>query len=148
MAGAISRKGGPTIQQESNRWIAKHGPVSHARPAYTSAGNLPCKYVIHAVGPIWGQGDEDQRLAEAVRGSLQLASELNLTSLAMPAISTGIFGFPLDRAAGIIFTTITEYLHRQTDSSLRLVRLVLFDQATLDAFLATFDAQQASGISS
>ncbi len=140
VAGAISRKGGSTIQQESNRWVAEHGPVSHARPAYTGAGNLPCKYVIHAVGPVWGQGDEDRRLAAAVRGSLEVATELKLTSLSMPAISTGIFGFPRERAAAIILATLAEYFSQEPTGSLGLVRLVLFDQDTLQAFLSTYDA--------
>src|SRR5512146_11618 len=66
VAGAIVRRGGPSIQAESDAWVHKHGPVTHAEPAYTGAGRLPCRYVIHAVGPIWGAGDEDGKLADAV----------------------------------------------------------------------------------
>ena len=69
VAGAIVRKGGYQIQEESNAWVRKYGPVSHAKPAYTSAGKLPCHYIIHAVGPVWGEGDEDAKLAAAVSGS-------------------------------------------------------------------------------
>ena len=109
VAWAIVRRGGDVIQQESDKWIKQHGPVSHTHPAWTSGGALPAKYIIHAVGPVWGDGDEDNKLADAVTGSLRVADELKLSSIAMPAISTGIFGFPKDRAAGIIFTTIEKY---------------------------------------
>lgn len=134
VAGAIVRKGGYVIQEESNTWVRKYGPVSHAQPAYTSAGKLPCRYVIHAVGPVWGEGDEDAKLAAAVSGSLAVASRLGLNSIALPAISTGIFGFPKDRAARIILATILETLRNNPESSLNQVRLTLFDQETLEAF--------------
>src|SRR5574340_23751 len=94
LAGALVRHGGDVIQQESNAWVRAHGPVSHTRPAWTSAGRLPARYILHAVGPVWGEGDEDSKLSAAVQGSLSLADELGLVSLALPAISTGIFGFP------------------------------------------------------
>ena len=80
VAGAILRRGGPAIQRESDAWVQRHGPVSHAAPAWTSGGNLACRIVIHAVGPVWGDGDEDAKLAEAVTGSLRLADELGLAS--------------------------------------------------------------------
>jgi O-acetyl-ADP-ribose deacetylase len=136
VAWAISRRGGEAIQHESNEWVRKHGPVSHAEPAYTSGGKLPCKYVIHAVGPVWGEGDEDNKLAAAVSGSLRRADELKLETIAFPAISTGIFGFPKARAAGIIFATIEKYFAENTKSSIQLVRLTLFDEPTIEAFLS------------
>ena len=135
VAWAIVRKGGNIIQQESDKWIKQYGPVSHAHPAWTSGGALPAKYVIHAVGPVWGDGDEDRKLADAVTGSLQVADELKLSSIAMPAISTGIFGFPKDRAASIIFLAIENYFLELKDSSVQVVRLVLFDDATITPFL-------------
>jgi O-acetyl-ADP-ribose deacetylase (regulator of RNase III) len=137
VAGVISRKGGSTIQQESDRWVQEHGPVSHAEPAYTSGGNLPCQYVIHAVGPVWGSGEEDMKLAAAVKGTLETANSLGLRTISLPAISTGIFGFPKARAARLIFETIDTYLGQEHQSSIELVRLVLFDQATADIFLMT-----------
>src|SRR5512143_4256941 len=109
VAWAISKKGGSTIQKESDAWIRHHGAVSHARPAWTSGGQLPAKYVIHAVGPVWGDGDEDNKLESAVTGSLRVAEELKCSSIALPAISTGIFGFPKERAAEIIFSTLETY---------------------------------------
>ncbi len=140
VAGAILRRGGATIQQESDAWVRKHGRVSHAHPAWTSGGKLPAKYVIHAVGPVWGEGDEDGKLADAIRGSLQTADQLGLSSISLPAISTGIFGFPKERAAPIILSTIEDYfLHHE--SGLKVIRLVLFDKATLQAFLAAWNAR-------
>jgi len=138
VAGAILRRGGGQIQVESDAWVRQHGPVPHASPACTSAGRLPCRYVIHAVGPVWGEGDEDAKLAAAVDGALQLAGRLSLASLAPPAISTGIFGFPKERAAGVIFSTIQEYFQQNPAPGLHLVRLAIIDRPTLDAFLAAW----------
>lgn len=134
VAWAISKKGGSKIQQESNDWIRLHGRVSHANPAWTSGGLLPARYVIHAVGPVWGDGDEDNKLKSAVTGALRVADELYLTSIAMPAISTGIFGFPKDRAAGIIFSAIETYFVDNSLSALKTIKLVLFEPA-VDIFI-------------
>ncbi len=135
VAGAIVRKGGAQIQNESNAWVRQYGPVAHDSPAYTTAGNLPCRYVIHAVGPVWGEGDEDTKLSAAVHGSLGLADQLSLASLALPAISTGIFGFPGQRAAGVILSAIRNYFALNPDSSVRLVRVVLIDQPLVALFV-------------
>src|SRR5512145_2386322 len=80
VARTISNQGGPAIQKESDAWVREHGRVSHEHPAWTSGGRLPAKYVIHAVGPIWGDGDEDQKLSNAVIGSLQVADELKCSA--------------------------------------------------------------------
>lgn len=138
VAGAIVRHGGQIIQQESDEWIRAHGPVSHSHPAWTSGGCLPAKHVIHAVGPVWGDGDEDEKLSAAVRGSLEVADKLNLTSISFPAISTGIFGFPKERAAGIMFKAIEKYFS-QHESEIELVRLVLFDDVTIRAFIKSWE---------
>ncbi|MBI4762199.1 MAG: macro domain-containing protein [Chloroflexota bacterium] len=141
VAWAISEKGGATIQKESDAWIREHGPVPHSHPAWTSGGRLPAKYVIHAVGPVWGDGDEDRKLAEAVSGSLRVADELHCTSIALPAISTGIFGFPKERAARVILAAIETYFEGNP-SALKTVRLVLFDRETADVFLRAVQASQ------
>ena len=125
VAWAISKKGGLTIQKESTLWVLKYGRVSHERPAWTSGGRLPAKYVIHAVGPVWGDGDEDKKLESAVAGSLRLADELKCSSIALPAISTGIFGFPKDRAARLIFSAIESFFTGHPSSGLKTIRLVL-----------------------
>ena len=132
VAGAIVRRGGPGIQQESEAWVRAHGLVSHATPAWTSGGSLPCRIVIHAVGPIWGDGDEEAKLAAAISGALRLADELGLASIAFPAISTGIFGFPKERAARVIFAAIREYSGKP--SGLHLIRVVLSEPETIMAF--------------
>jgi len=140
VAAAIARKGGPLVQAESDAWVLRHGPVSHTEPAFTSGGRLPCKVVIHAVGPIWGEGDEDNKLRLAVQGSLKRAEELGLTSIALPAISTGIYGFPKERAAGVMIRSIQDYLVENPVSSLAQIRLTLYDRLTLAAFLQQWKA--------
>jgi O-acetyl-ADP-ribose deacetylase len=139
VAGAIVRRGGPAIEQESNAWIKQHGLVSHESPAWTSGGRMPARYVIHAVGPVWGDGDEDAKLAAAVTGSLRVVDELKLTSIALPAISTGIFGFPKERAADVILKSIEKYFQEKPGSGIKLVRLVLYDQATIISFSKAWD---------
>ncbi len=142
VAGAIVRHGGRIIQQESDAWVREHGTVSHSHPAWTSGGLLPAKYVIHAVGPVWGDtqsasagSKEDKKLSDAAHGSLQVANELKCSSISMPAISTGIFGFPKERAAGVILSAIEKYFSHH-ESEIKLVRLVLFDESTIRAFMS------------
>lgn len=137
VARMISKQGGSTIQKESNAWVLQHGRVSHTSPAWTSGGRLPARYVIHAVGPVWGEGDEDAKLDAAVTGSLRVADELKCASVALPAISTGIYGFPKERAAAIILTAIQSYFATHT-SQLKTVKLVLYDQPTVDVFLKSW----------
>jgi O-acetyl-ADP-ribose deacetylase (regulator of RNase III) len=140
VAGAILRRGGPVIQQESSRWVRQHGVVPHDHPAYTSAGRLPCRYVIHAVGPVWGSGEEDEKLAAAVKGSLDLADQLSLNSIAIPAISTGIYGFPKEQAASVIINSIRDHFKKETVTNLTLVRIVIIDQPTMTAFKEIWDS--------
>ncbi len=135
VAGAITHKGGYEIQRQSDEWVRLHGPVKHDQPAYTGPGHLPCRYVIHAVGPVWGEGDEEAKLAGAVEGSLRLAEQLGLSSIAFPAISTGIFGFPKLLAAQIFMKVIREHFAEKPESGLSLVRLTLYDNPTLESFL-------------
>jgi O-acetyl-ADP-ribose deacetylase len=117
VAGAIRRKGGPSIQEECNRIGGT--PVGTA--VMTAGGHLKAKRVIHAVGPRMGEGDEDKKLASAVRAALALADRRGLKSIAIPAISTGNYGFPLDRAARIMLTEI----HRFLQGGTKLERVVV-----------------------
>ena len=110
VAGAIRQKGGASIQEECNR--IGHTPVGTA--VMTGAGNLKAKRVIHTVGPRIGEGDEDKKLASAVRAALALADRRGLKSIALPAISTGVFGFPMERAARIMLTEIHRFLQGGT----------------------------------
>ncbi len=138
IAGAIVHRGGYAIQEESNAWVREHGEVSHAQPAITGAGGLPCKAVIHAVGPVWGSGGEDGKLRSAVTGALDLAGARGFAAIAIPAISTGIFGFPKARAARIIFAAIADYFAAHADSSLHEIRVTILDDPTLDVFREEF----------
>src|SRR6188472_974999 len=102
VAAAIVRKGGAVIQDESDVIITAGGLVPVGSAVITTAGRLPCKAIIHTVGPSMGEGNEDYKLRKAVRSSLLLASERGFRSISMPAISSGIFGFPKDRCAKIL----------------------------------------------
>ena len=138
LAAAISRRGGPSIQLESDAWIQRHGLARHDRPAVTGAGQLPCRYVIHAVGPVWGEGDEDRKLGVAVHAALESAATLQLASLGLPAISTGIFGFPKARAAPIILQAIVDFFASHPATSLQRVEVVLLDMPTIEVFQESF----------
>jgi len=134
VAGAIVRKGGQIIQEESDRI----GFVPVGSAALTTAGRLPAKFVIHAVGPGMGDGDEDNKLKSAVLSSLQIASEKGFRSISLPAISSGIFGFPKDRCAMILVNQAAEYLKNSPDSSLELVEFCVFDALTAEYFEKEF----------
>lgn len=136
VAGAISRKGGPAIQQESNQWIKKYGLVKTGTAAITTAGDLKARYVIHAVGPVMGSGNEDEKLHNATLNTLKLADKNNIQSIAFPAISTGIFGFPVKRCAEIMLETARKYMQRET--KIQKIIFCLFDQKTLEIFKNTF----------
>jgi len=135
VAGAIVRKGGRIIQEESNK--IGHTPVGTA--VITGAGKLPAKFVIHAVGPRMGEGDEGNKLKSAVLNSLKLASEKGLKSISMPAISSGIFGFPKDRCAEILVKEALNYLKENPESSLELIEFCVYDDLTMGYFKKEFD---------
>lgn len=137
VAGAIVRSGGYVIQEESDRWVREHGPVSTGQVAVTGGGSLSCKFVIHAVGPIWQGGgqDEDELLRQAVWNSLVKAHALQLTSMSIPAISSGIFGFPKQQCAAILVKTALEFCAQYPDSSLREIRFTNFDELTVGFFV-------------
>lgn len=135
VAGAIVRKGGQVIQEESNK--IGFTPVGTA--VITSAGKLPARFVIHAVGPRMGEGDEDNKLKNAVLSSLLLASEKMLKSISIPAISSGIFGFPKDRCAAILVGGALNYTKENPESSLELIEICVFDDLTTGYFKKEFD---------
>lgn len=135
VAAAIVRKGGQVIQEESNRI----GFVPVGNVAITTAGKLPAKFVIHAVGPKMGEGDEDNKLKNAVLNSLRLASDKGLKSISMPAISSGIFGFPKDRCAKILVRESLNYAKENPQSSLQLIEFCVYDDITANYFKEEFD---------
>ncbi|SFM90619.1 macro domain-containing protein [Thermodesulforhabdus norvegica] len=129
VAGAIRKKGGPSIQEECNRI----GGTTVGNAVVTGAGNLKAKYVIHAVGPRYGEGDEDRKLRNATWNSLLRATEKGCSSIAFPAISTGIFGFPKDRCARIMLRTVKEFLEKE-QTTLSRVAFCLFTREDLSVF--------------
>jgi O-acetyl-ADP-ribose deacetylase (regulator of RNase III) len=135
VAGAIVRRGGRSIQDESDEWVHRHGAVPTGGAVITSAGTLPARHVIHAVGPVWGSGDEVAKLASAVHSALALAAQHQLRSLSMPAISAGIFGFPRPLCAQTIIARVHDFLVGHPEASVRQVNIVLYDRETADIFV-------------
>lgn len=137
VARAILRKGGAVINQESRRI----GKVKTGYAVHTSAGDLPAKFVIHTVGPIWSDGEsgEDDLLADAIRRSLELAEDLGCESIALPAISSGIYGFPKLRAAEIIIRTIRIFIDTSS-GQLRRIRCTNIDEETAQLFRGVLEA--------
>ncbi len=136
VAEAIRRKGGTQIQEECNTQYSlrnKIGGTFVGGAVITGAGNLKAKYVIHAVGPRMGEADADEKLKKTTLNSLKLADRNNLKSISFPAISTGIFGFPIQRCAEIMLRTTTKYLKGQT--GLQKVCFCLFTHADYEVFV-------------
>jgi len=131
VAGAIKIKGGPSIQEECDR----KGGTYVGGAIITGAGNLPVKNVIHAVGPRMGEGNEDEKLRNAVFNSLELGEKYNLESIAFPAISTGIFGYPIEKCARIIINEAKVFL--QNSHNLRDIYFVLWDETAYSVFIDT-----------
>ena len=137
VAGAIVRAGGAVIQRESDAWVRMHGPVPTGGAAITGAGALPCRYVIHAVGPVWtNRGEEPRELASAVRSALDLAARHSIESVSMPGISSGIFGFPKPLCAQVMLRAIRVWLEAHPDSSVREVNACNIDARTASLFHA------------
>jgi len=144
--GAIHRAGGPDILAECRRIRDAQYPsgLPVGEAVASGAGKLPCRWVIHTVGPVWkgGQNREEELLAAAYRNSLELATELGAQSLAYPAISTGIYGFPQDKAARVTWMTLPPLL-----SSRKLpwkIYLVFFSAAALSTFLKNVPPREVS----
>jgi O-acetyl-ADP-ribose deacetylase (regulator of RNase III) len=141
LAGAIIRRGGAVIQEASDRLA----PVPVGGAATTGAGALPCRWVIHAVGPRWGEGDEELKLRSAVRSSLVEATRLAARSLAVPAISTGIFGYPKRDGTRVIVDELCRWLAEHPETSLRDVRLTAFDAETAGLFATAIASRRDGG---
>jgi O-acetyl-ADP-ribose deacetylase (regulator of RNase III) len=126
--GAIHRAGGAAILEECKRIIARQGECPTGEAVITTGGNLPTKYVIHTVGPVWhgGSHQEAEKLAECYRNSLILAVQNNCKTIAFPNISTGVYRFPKEEAAHIAVHTVQEFLQKET--SIEKVIFVCFDE--------------------
>jgi len=136
--GAIHRAGGPTILEECREIRRASLPegLPTGEAVVTTAGLLPARKVIHTVGPVWGRegGREAELLAACYRNSLALATEHSLSTVAFPSISTGVFGYPREEAAGVSSSAVAEFL--RGDETLREVHLVFFSEGDLRVFLS------------
>jgi O-acetyl-ADP-ribose deacetylase (regulator of RNase III) len=133
--GAIHRAGGPTIMEETRRRYPNGCPTGSAVPS--AAGKLPAKYVIHAVGPFWSGGGrgEEKLLASTYRAALKLAVDHDCRSVALPALSTGAYRYPIDEASRVAVHTVAEFLRKLgASATLTTVRFVLFSHDVLSAF--------------
>ncbi|MGC8766179.1 MAG: O-acetyl-ADP-ribose deacetylase [Brevinematia bacterium] len=134
--GAIHRKGGPEILEECKKIRQTQYPngLPVGEAVATTAGNLKAKYVIHTVGPIWygGNQDEEKLLANAYRNSLKLAEELGCKTISFPAISTGAYGYPKEKAAEVVCKVLKEY---SSSPKLKKINLVFFSQQDFDIFV-------------
>lgn len=137
VAGAILKKGGDEIQQD----CYKKAPVNVGEAAITTGGKLKAKYVIHTVGPRMGEGNEDRKLQNATLNALKLADKNNVKSIAFPAVSAGIFGFPIERCANIMLDTAVDYLkNRQT--GIDKVIFCLFSDSDFRIFQKTLEQKK------
>ena len=152
VAGAIANVGGPEITKESREYVKKHGRVPTGQVGVTGPGRLQCRYVIHAVGPIWNHSKPANYninlLASAVLNTLKKANELECKTVSIPAISSGIFGFPKPLCARVFFACLSHFVKESkaspTELTLKTVRLCNFDDETCHLFRAEFDSQVAN----
>jgi O-acetyl-ADP-ribose deacetylase (regulator of RNase III) len=135
--GAIHRAGGPAVMADLERRYGRGRYCPTGSAVVSDAGNLPARWVIHAVGPVWrgGASGEPDLLANAYRTSLRLAAELGATTVSLPSISTGVYGYPVDQAARIAIDTVRDVLETGP-GSIERVTFVLFSRDTYDVFEA------------
>ena len=139
--GAIHRAGGPAIIDECRQIVSRTGRLPAGKAVITTGGKLPAKYVIHTVGPVWrgGGNKEDIILASCYIESLQIATDRGLTSVAFPAVSTGVYGYPPDLAAKVAINTVIGYLKNNT-TSLRLIQFVIYDDSAFKIYSSEMDS--------
>ncbi|MBU8882047.1 O-acetyl-ADP-ribose deacetylase [Kaistella sp. DKR-2] len=140
--GAIHRAGGKEILEECRKIVARQGGCKVGEAVITTAGKLPAKYVIHTVGPVWNNGtpEEEEKLAQCYTHSLQLALEHGCRTVAFPAISTGVYRFPKDKAAKIAVESVSRFLEKQ--SGIEKVMLVCFDDENYQFLTYQLNSQQ------
>lgn len=138
VAAAIAEAAGPEMEEEGDRIIAARGPLQAGEAVLTTAGQLPFKGVIHAVGPRQGQGDEENKLVRALFGAFTLAEERGWKSLAFPAVSSGIFGVPAKVCARAYLRSAKEFFDAHPRSKLERLRLVLMEGPMAELFRGHF----------
>lgn len=134
--GAIHRAGGPAIKEECKDIVARHGPLPTGEAVITAAGELPARHVVHTVGPIWGQHDEEEAVAllsACYRNSLDLARDAAARTLAFPNISTGAYGFPKQLAAETSVEAVKDWVAGHPDALDRVV-FVCFASGDVDLY--------------
>ncbi len=144
--GAIHRAGGPQILEECKQIVARQGRLPAGKAVITTGGNLPAKHVIHTVGPVWygGTRSEAETLASAYRESLRLAEKNHLQSVSFPSISTGVYGYPVEKAAEAAIQTVITFLKEEA-VSIKEVIFVLFDTRTYEAYQKALANQADQG---
>ena len=132
--GAIHRAGGPAILEECKKIVASQGRLPTGQAVITTAGNMKAKHVIHTAGPVWRGGDQSEAelLTSAYRESLKLAAVKGLGSVSFPSISTGVYGYPVEKAAAVALKVVKDFLSAET--SIKDVVFVLFDERTYEAY--------------
>jgi glutamate racemase len=141
VAAAIARAGGPAVDEASREWVENHGPVPKGGAAVTTAGNLKARSIVHVVGPVYhGDPQDAVDLAGAVSAALDASESLEATSVALPAISAGIYGYPPDEACCVIVEAVESRLARGT--TIREIRLVAFDASVAEHFRRALRSQR------
>jgi O-acetyl-ADP-ribose deacetylase (regulator of RNase III) len=138
--GAIHRAGGLAILEECKQIVKRQGRLPAGKAVITTGGNLPAKYVIHTVGPVWhgGNNGEPEILASAYRESLTLAADNNLESVSFPSVSTGVYGYPVEKAASVAISAVKNFLEKG-ETSIKEVVFVLFDSRTYSVYAQQLD---------
>ena len=139
LAAALAAAGGEEFVADSDRWVSEHGPVPSGKAAVTVGGRLQAGWVVHVVGPRYREGQDNPALLRAaVRAALEASAGVEAATVAMPAISTGVFGYPLEPATGVIASECVRWA-RVHPGVLREIRLVGYDRRTADAFRLGLD---------
>lgn len=134
VAAALVRAGGAVVQQESEAWVREHGPLESGKAAVTGAGDMPARWIIHVSGPRFSAGQDNEALLEAaVEAAISAAAQSGATSIAMPAISSGIFGYPVTEATRVIADTCRRWVASHP-GVVREIRLVGYEAETAAAF--------------
>lgn len=144
VAGALASAAGPALQRESDEWVDQHGPLEVGEAAVTGAGDLPANWVVHVAGPVYGQGvpDDETHLRSAVRGALHAADTAGARTVALPAISAGIYGYPPDEATRVIADEVARTV---AGTHLTEVHLVGLDEQTARGFAAGLEQADPDG---
>ena len=145
VAAAISRAAGPRMRAECERLVEARGVIPVGQAVVTTAGELPFKGVVHAVGPRQGEGDEEGKLVRALTSAFLLAQQKGWSSISFPGVSSGIFAVPQGTCARAYLGAVRKFWARQPDSTLRLIRLVLFEGPLLQEVLSLIAKEEHAG---